>query len=180
MQPWRRVAGTATVVVARELRAEDVVASVLGVDAASVALAHLCPGCGSTSHGRPHIAEPGAGRDAGLSLAHSHGLDAVAVNPGGLVGVDLESIAQVARRPIAASLLHPDEGLGAPEDVAGLWTAKEAVLKLLGVGLRLDPRELHVEGDRLISWPQGLLPDGPPRIRTFSVTDDLVCTVAHL
>ncbi|HEY4270041.1 MAG TPA: 4'-phosphopantetheinyl transferase superfamily protein [Galbitalea sp.] len=171
-----------SIAVGDDLEAAAVVARVLDVDPASVALSHLCTNCGSTSHGRPLIAMPARLRSAGISIAHSHGIDAIAVNPTGPIGVDLESISRVARASIAASLLHPAEHPPTPRDVTRLWSAKEAVLKLLGIGLRLDPRALHidfgVDSAHLVSWPDGLFVGARPRIRTFAVTDDLVAAVA--
>lgn len=80
------------------------------------------------------------------SLAHGggYGLGAVATQP---VGVDVERV-----RPRDPRLLRlvataderaaADDGLGPDRLLVRLWTAKEAVLKGLGVGLALAPRRL--------------------------------------
>jgi 4'-phosphopantetheinyl transferase len=178
MDAWRRDFDDVTVVVGADLDAVAVIAGALGVDAASIVLTHLCPRCGSTVHGRPLIVAPLGSSAVGISLARSQGIDAVAINRAGPIGVDLESIVQVARASVTPVLLHPREVADSPTDVARLWTTKESILKLFGHGLRLDPRELQVDAGSLVSWPSGLFEGLPPRIRTCAVTDDLVAAVA--
>lgn len=83
-----------------------------------------------------------------FSISHSAwgGVCAVAA-PGERVGCDLESV--VARpREVLAFVAAPDE-LGAavpsdPDAQARLWTGKEAVLKLLGLGLDADAKMVEV------------------------------------
>jgi 4'-phosphopantetheinyl transferase len=178
MDAWRRDFDEVTLVVGTDLDAVAVIAGALGVDAASVSLSHLCPNCGSTAHGRPLIAGPAELSVVGVSIAHSQGVDAVAINRVGSIGVDLESISQIARASVSPALLHPREIADTPTDVAHLWTTKEAVLKLVGRGLRLDPRELRVDAGQLVLWPAGLFGGSPPRIRSLSVDDDLVASIA--
>ena len=178
MDAWRRTFDTVTVVVGNDLDAAEVVADALGIGAEPIEVSHLCPNCGGTDHGRPVVVAPARQRDVGVSIAHSHGIDAIAVNPQGSVGIDLESIAQVARRRVADVLVRPDEIAATPTDAARLWTTKEALLKLSGHGLRLDLRELRVSGGELVSWPSPLFADGVPNIRSFPITEDLIASVA--
>lgn len=141
-------------------RAEDhralthLVARLTGVDAASVALTQVCPRCGQSGHGPLRVELDGAA--VHVSLARSDDRLALAVTAAGPVGIDLESVAALARAPLDDVLLSAAEAdavtrLGPPGSVAAvavLWTAKEAVLKSAGVGLRVDPRELTITGAR--------------------------------
>jgi hypothetical protein len=101
----------------------------LGVDSAHIEL-------GREPSGRPHVV--GA---TGLHLAISHTPDlaAVAVTDLGPLGVDVEPsrhlpAAELARRWF--SVAEADWVAHRPGDFLLLWTAKEAVGKALGVGLR--------------------------------------------
>ena len=123
----------------------------------------LCPDCGG-DHGMPVVAEQGRW----VSLSRAGGLVAVAFSTAGPVGVDLESRDAVARHP-AQGLRHPD---------ATEWTAKEAVLKADGRGLRVDPGELVVDNGRLVEWAGCPVPLDRVRLHNFAATDDLVGTVA--
>jgi 4'-phosphopantetheinyl transferase len=80
------------------------------------------------------------GEAPAISISHWRGGGvAAAVEPGGRVGVDVESVEE---RPASfvEVFAHPDErpGLRSPLDETRLWTLKEAALKLLGLGLSVD------------------------------------------
>jgi phosphopantetheinyl transferase len=124
--------------------------------------------------GRPLLRLPkGAPASApSFSIAHcaEGGAAAVAAH-GRRVGVDLEL---VLPRPaeVIAFVAASGEGRGAPpsspEAQARLWTAKEAALKLLGLGLDADARdvretdgEVRYEGRPAAAW-RAL---GAPRVR---------------
>jgi 4'-phosphopantetheinyl transferase len=88
-----------------------------------------------------------------LSISHSHGhaLCALCAEPGATVGTDLEFIE--ARDPsFTADFFTPAEQsavAAAPEHlraayVTVLWSAKEAVLKALRAGLRVDTRQVEI------------------------------------
>lgn len=108
-------------------------------------LSKLCPGC--TLHfsrdvnGKPHL----LGGDVHFNISHSgeHVLCAVDETP---VGVDIEEF-----RPVREDLIRKVCTESELEWIAGsgerflqIWTAKEAYLKYLGVGLKMPLREVSV------------------------------------
>ncbi|MDM4719002.1 4'-phosphopantetheinyl transferase superfamily protein [Micromonospora sp. WMMA1363] len=113
------------------------------------------------------IGEPSdVGRSAGpvelpVSVSRTGGLVVVAVRAGGPVGVDVERCRplpalDLARRwyaPTEAAWLAGRPAAGRNRDFLRLWTAKEAVGKALGVGLR--------DGGLRRRMPVPV--DGPPR-----------------
>lgn len=140
----------------------------------------LCPFCLSISH------------RAGVALA------VVAREPGVRLGADLETVAP--RDPaLVADFFTPLEqelvaraAAGDARDrlVARIWSAKESVLKALGVGLRLDTRSIEIAGEGGAPWPGA--PEGfraldvrraPNDARVVALTRDeghFVHTVARL
>lgn len=102
--------------------------------------------------GRPRLLLPaGAPAEApSFSIAHcAEGAAAAVAAPGRRVGVDLEL---VVARPAAVIdfVAAPGETRAAPpsdpDAQARLWTGKEAALKLLGLGLDADARDVSVRG----------------------------------
>lgn len=103
---------------------------------------------------------PPIGLDANISHTRRHAAAAVAY--GCRIGVGVEAVAAVAglEREIATATesarlaaLPPDARL---IELAGLWTAKEALVKLTGAGLTVEPHEVEFDGDILIAAPPGL------------------------
>jgi 4'-phosphopantetheinyl transferase len=136
-----------------------------GVAPAAIAYTYLCGVCGSHEHGRPSLALD-AVRSAPPSFSLSHSGDvavvAVADEP---IGADVERV-----RPrryldaVARRVLRDDEfarWAALPETdrvVAFLrvWTAKEAYVKLLGVGITRALRDVDVTGAQTwAGWPTG-------------------------
>lgn len=101
-----------------------------------------------TEAGRPKSTDPLF--DVGIS--HSHGVGAVIVACGGTVGIDLErgtwrcSSGFVRRTCTNQETRWVTEGRDPGHRCKLLWTRKEAVLKLLGLGLREKPSSIDVSG----------------------------------
>ena len=116
--------------------------------------------------GEPYVVLDGRGAwDLPISISHRSeiGFAAAPAIPGWRIGADVETIEPrdraLVRQFFTAAEARLVAGAGADADaaIARLWSAKEAVLKLLGVGLRLDTRAISV-GFSAPPWPQ--CPDG--------------------
>ncbi len=130
--------------VLRRLAAEQ-----LGVLAAEVPLVALCPDCGG-SHGRPII----DGSRLQLSLSHCAGAVVAVAAWNRPIGVDVE------RRDASPQQEAAIEAVAAGHGIRH-WTRVEATLKADGRGLRVDPREVHLEG--ALAW----VVDRPTRYELF-------------
>jgi 4'-phosphopantetheinyl transferase len=119
--------------------------------------------------GAPYAVLEGEGRIP-WSLSISHRIDvgfaAVASSTRAAIGADVELV--VARDPALvrgfftgeeAAAVANATGRGVDLEVARIWSAKEAVLKAMGLGLRLDTRTVQVLGERPVA-EGSLLPDG--------------------
>ncbi|GAB3607482.1 hypothetical protein GCM10027413_28910 [Conyzicola nivalis] len=132
-----------------------------------VTVDHHCAHCGGTDHGQPRV------EGAFVSLARAGALVAVAATTRGPVGVDIETVDGVAASGFddvafgdaeRDRIAHADE----PDLLrATLWTAKEALLKAAGTGLRIDPRRVDVA-------------EASAEIETFAPRAGYVVTVAVL
>jgi 4'-phosphopantetheinyl transferase len=119
--------------------------------------------------GMPFVTLEGRGNwPFSISISHRQeaGFAAAPLDSCGRIGADLETIEPRAPALVrqffteaeAASL----EAAGGERDVsvARLWSAKEAVLKVLGLGLRVDTRAIEVNTPRneIFECPEGWLP----------------------
>jgi len=126
------------------------VAELLGVDPGGVTVLRHCDHCGGGDHGRPVVSGP-AHPLVWASLSRAGSLVAVVATTVAPVGIDIESLERVAAAGFddVAFSATEREALRSSADPtrrrAELWSAKEAVLKARGTGLRIDPREVDVE-----------------------------------
>jgi 4'-phosphopantetheinyl transferase len=144
----------------------EILGAELGIGAAQVRL-RVGP------HGRPALDQGPERRALDFNLSHSGDLALVAVGRGVLVGVDVERLRRrrdplaVAERWFSASeaaairTLPPHDR---PQAFLRCWTAKEALAKGLGTGLRLTPGEME-----LIQRPGEILP--APTAREWRVVE---------
>ncbi|MGY1706512.1 4'-phosphopantetheinyl transferase family protein [Geodermatophilus sp. SYSU D00697] len=118
-----------------------VLGTALGVSPTGLVVDRTCPGCGRP-HGRPRLP---ALPDLGVSVTHSAGCVAVAVLPGGAVGIDVEEVVRPGTDldELASVVLAPEERAELARAPLGYrhrafttwWTRKEALLKATGEGL---------------------------------------------
>ena len=87
--------------------------------------------------------------EASLSISHSHGVSLCALSDDGPVGADIERVEPRDDR-FVEDFFAPDEIAGVLSErgdrrdrlVTAIWSAKEAVLKALRIGLRADTRDI--------------------------------------
>jgi phosphopantetheine--protein transferase-like protein len=85
------------------------------------------------------------GSTAGVSISHQQGEALAIAMEGARVGVDIESVEP--RDPAFLSTwFSPEERVLLHDDasVASAWAIKEAVLKALGMGMRLPPQQIQI------------------------------------
>lgn len=133
------------------------VAQLLGLASDEVLVGRSCPRCGSSGHGRPWARAKGRRDEVPVSLARCGTHLMTAVGGSGRLGIDLESIAAVARGWDPELVLHPSEharhAAAAPAEQAAVWARKEAVLKALGEGLDTPMSALRLVDFTVIDLP---------------------------
>ena len=149
--------------------ARRVIASYLSVTPDEVVIAHeVCPACGSSEHGPPHISSPHT--SATFSLSRSGPFALVAVAESGAVGVDVEVEARdFPYDDVAGRFLSEHERAQLatwPEAERRrafyrCWVRKEAVVKAVGVGIVADLAGVEVapekSGPVAVDMPEGAL-----------------------
>ena len=81
-----------------------------------------------------------------ISISHRDGEAIAIATPSGRAGIDMECVEQRAAS-FAETWFRPTERAHCQGDArreSQVWAVKEAVLKVLGTGMRLDPREVEV------------------------------------
>ena len=138
-------------------------------------------------HGKPALDHP---RAPAFNAAHSADLVVLAVTRAARVGVDLERLrpmpraaALAARFFTVAEHAHVAALAGGPRDRSFLhcWTCKEAVLKAIGTGLSVPPREVEVTPDPDRPLRVLTVPDGDPgawSLLPVATHPDYLCTIA--
>ena len=119
-----------------------------------------------------------------FSASHSGSRGVLAVSKAGSVGaepigVDIERI-----RPIKAAvfqrILAPGEKMPAPDQCLSLWTAKEAVVKGLGIGLDLDlMRQIEVDRACKGPWCLASTPKGGWMVQTRQMVGFVISIAAR-
>lgn len=125
--------------------------------------------------GEPFILVEGQGAwERPISISHRSGIGMAAapIDSRSRIGADLETIEP--RDPALTRQFFTDEeaalvpagGEASDEVIARIWSAKEAVLKLLGLGLRIDTRGVVVSFDAdSIAGGMGSAPEGWQLVR---------------
>lgn len=160
----------------------------LGLAPADVPLRRVCPRCGGP-HGKVRLDIPDSPAPYDFSVTHSGSVVGVALCRGGRMGLDVEEtggpvdVDSAARAALSARELTALTALtalppaGRQPAFLRVWTRKEAVLKALGLGLTVSPRELEVTAPGLppavLSWP------GQPAVPPVSGLADLVVDGTH-
>ena len=139
----------------------------------------------SGRHGKPFVEQPSMHQALSFSLSHTAGRVAVAVGFHCDLGIDVEDAA------VAGSLLEHPEPFLSPAEIDALralppgaraerflacWTLKESLLKAVGVGLSIPPRDLGFDLDDLQgprAWFPASMQEDPARwhFRRFAATD---------
>jgi phosphopantetheinyl transferase len=133
-----------------------VLADALGVEPIAVGISRECMHCGDPAHGRPRVT---GDRSISFSLSHSDAFAVVALADGDVrVGIDCEVVKARTRIDELAARVLSDEAHAAWLSIADAderlrsflrtWTAKEAYLKALGIGITTALRDVPsaVEG----------------------------------
>jgi phosphopantetheinyl transferase len=151
-----------------------VLAEALDIDPFDVEISRRCARCGHPAHGRPTVS---AAEPVSFSLSHSGAFAAVAFAFGELrLGVDVEEIKARPRIDgLAARVLNDEEhanwlAIADPTEQLRAflrsWTAKEAYLKALGIGIVTRLRDVP---DRVDGWCARPLDLGESRIGALAV-----------
>jgi 4'-phosphopantetheinyl transferase len=145
LQRWQRFRHdeSARSYAAAHALARNEIGRLLGREPSSLRFDRTCATCGAP-HGRPRLLDDPA---LHLSLSRTPDLVALAVSRSGPVGVDVERRQAASFDGFAEVALHPGEratgAVAASPDSAVAWVRKEAALKALGVGLRVDPASMR-------------------------------------
>jgi phosphopantetheinyl transferase len=152
-----------------------------------------CANCDSREHGHPSAHRSGLPAvSCSVSFSRTSGHAVAAALRGEAVGVDIESVARISSHPLDSVLLHPAErdqrDRLIPDDraryLARLWVAKEALVKAVGIGLRVDLTQIRVDvagnSGHLRSWPSELGLVVSPQLTLFEVDDDTIGALAVL
>jgi 4'-phosphopantetheinyl transferase len=101
-----------------------------------------------------------------FNVSHSRDLAAIAITRDHPLGIDLELVdPDFPVLEVAPTILTPGEQLALtalptttqPAHFFQLWTLKESLVKALGAGLSLDPREIHLRlPSEILSVPPSL------------------------
>ena len=151
-----------------------------GVSPNQIVVVHACPRCGSDNHGQPRLVPTATvRRPASVSLGRAGDMSVVAITDAGPVGVDVEIEGAAEFAGFDDVVLHPGERAAAPADRTRVWVRKEALLKAYGLGLVVDPADVRLDDDGLVTWDSPHRPPSAAWLRDVVVPGHVV-TVAVL
>lgn len=93
----------------------------------------------------------------------------VAITDAGPVGVDVEAEGAADFAGFGDVALHPGERANAPADTTRVWVRKEALLKAYGLGLAVNPSDVRLDDDGLVTWDSDHRPPGTVWLRDLAV-----------
>jgi 4'-phosphopantetheinyl transferase len=152
--------------------ARDILGATLGIAPDAVEISRRCGHCDDPAHGKPFVVgQP----DLSFSLTHSGEFVLVALAERAVVGIDAEAVrARSHLDRLAARVLDADALAAwtkAPSSdqltqFLRVWTAKEAYLKAVGLGIATRLREVpHAPP----GWTMQALDDPPAYVATVAV-----------
>jgi 4'-phosphopantetheinyl transferase len=143
-----------------EVGADAALAAHVGarLGAGTVLSGRLCGRCGSAGHGRPWARHEGSAVSVSLARSGPHLVTAMAQV--GEIGVDVESVSEVAGRWQPELVLAPGEAADEALEQAWVWAGKEAVLKAYGVGLDRPMTTVDLGDLTDASWERVEAPEG--------------------
>lgn len=100
-----------------------------------------CEHCNSNDHGRPQLVGT---KELCFSVSHAGSIAALAVAREFSVGVDIERVASEKTWDEVRGIVR-NAGDDKSLHLAQLWTAKEAALKMIGIGLALPLKAVSVQ-----------------------------------
>jgi 4'-phosphopantetheinyl transferase len=159
----------------------EVLAALTATAPDALRIERRCVHCGDPAHGKPQLAGPS---ELSFNLAHTGSSALVAVAQGAPVGVDVEVIR--ARRNLerlARRVLTPEEydawrvvpRTARTVEFLRNWTAKEAYLKAIGLGI---VRSLRTVSARPDGWSLLRLDADPALVATVAVEGKLATAPA--
>jgi 4'-phosphopantetheinyl transferase len=87
--------------------------------------------------------------DYHVSIAHTQENVFCGITQHTAIGIDLEPENRTVTEKLRERIIHPDEAQSLKEtESIRLWTIKEAVIKLEGLGLRMNMNEIQVQQDK--------------------------------
>ena len=119
--------------------AKQAVSELMGLDPLSFQIENL-------PSGEPVVRRHDDGPVPHISIAHRDGEAIAVATPAGRAGVDMEVVETRAPSFARTWFRETERHLckGDPRLESRVWAIKEAVLKVLGTGMRLDPRDVEV------------------------------------
>jgi phosphopantetheinyl transferase len=81
----------------------------------------------------------------GMSVSHTGSTYFFGVNVEGEIGVDIESSKRTTHHKLRDRILHHCENWDSDVETIQIWTIKEAILKLIGTGLRTNMNKICVK-----------------------------------